>query len=277
LFQFQEAWDGIRSQVEYAAQEKAIMYWKQQWSHEPANVPPKNPEYLTDAQRSNMRAAPRQPSRCKCNSQEHQYVNDIHCPLYSNLRSLLDDKDDAATSTLHETEVLKRNRTLTKSLPRDLNVVENAFKDRFVRMKVEKEAEEAEARFVSRMEEIQLTKCNQAIFAPSLTAMVLSAVVELEPKFEGKALSPLMSVPLKPEPVAQAKHEEDSDNDDDDDDVPLAALGKRPNDDSDPDQANKRQRGDMPVRHQFLAKLVQFISTKWGHVFREASNEEYTW
>jgi hypothetical protein len=27
----------------------------------------------------------------------------------------------------------------------------------------------------------------------------------------------------------------------------------------------------------FLAKLIHFISHRWGHVFREPSNEDYAW
>lgn len=286
------AWNNIRNQVESAAQQKALQYWKAQWKREPANIARGSREYMTDAQRSILRAAPRRPDNCcKCSSQEHQYVNDVQCPLYSNLRFLVDKNDDALTALDDATEVAKRNKALAKSLPRDLNVVEKAFKDRFVRTKVEQQADEAEARFVAKMREIQVAQCHQAIFAPSLSVMVLSAVVEVQAEFEGKDLPPLLNHysstfachAVAAADMANSRNAEEEDCDDVDN-VPLAALSKRPSSCKDgddvaamPNPANKRQRGNTPVRQQFLAKLVQRISQKWGHVFQEASNEEYAW
>jgi len=325
------AWNEMQSTASQMVSRAARAYWE-------AIQKEKNPSglLLTDAQRSRLRLQqPRRPAKsCRCGSSSHLYVNDAKCPLYSNLRVLLDNDDDGAAdkeaSSLPDAAALeeaaaKRKKLLDKNFQKDtLNVVEKAYKDRFVRMKTEQEFEEAEMIFVERMEAIQLSKYKQAIFAPSLTAMVLSAVAELEAEFQGRELSPISTVvnliaktetmdvvvvnsssstarPAQSKDEAESKVDdvpltalgnksqaegdgEDS-SDDEDDDIPLADLGKKKRskdavvNEQEPTTSIKKQRGNntIMVRPQFLARLIQFISNKWGHVFREPSHAEYSW
>ena len=317
--EFWAAWIRIRGQAGSLMLQKAQAYWNTQWGTLPAasTNPPLSHSRLTDARRSLLRQAPRRINQCRCGSSDHTYVNDAKCPLYSNLRALEDEGDDnhpnngteADDAATVQQAAAKRKKMLTQNLPRTLKVVEKAFTDRIVRIKTEQEAEEAEAAFVSRMEVIQLDKCNQAIFAPSLTAMVLSAVVELQPEYdEGKKELGAMvnattttavdvvddcsknqntaAVQQSGAAAANGEPGDESDDDDEDDDVPLASLGTKrtsagdgaDGESADPPAANKKQRGNNTmVRPQYLARLIQFVSAKWGHVFREPSDDEYTW
>jgi hypothetical protein len=89
-----------------------------------------------------------------------------------------------------------------------------------------------------------------------------------------EAASPIVATETSP--VVVPKNESESDDDSDDEDMPLAALGKRsPNDIAGAE--NKKQKTEMVVRRKFLARLVQSISKKWGHVYREPSDVEYAW
>jgi hypothetical protein len=269
FFTLKNAWSSISQGIERRMAEKALDFWKSQWKNEPSEVKSPGMEYLTDAQRSSMRAAPRPPKGCRCGKIDHDYCHDHRCPLYSDIRA-----GDPASAESTESGP---KRTLSK-LPRDLNTVETAFKDRFVRLQAEKEAQEAEARFVDRMEDLQLKKQHsKAVFAPSLTAMVLCTVHELQGYFKDdviEAASPIVAVETSPGVVP--KNENDLDDDSDDEDMPLAALGKRaPNDVA--GAANKKQKTEMVMRRKFLAKLIQSISKKWGHVYREPSDVEYAW
>ena len=293
---------------------------------------------LTDAQRSRLRMAPRLATACRCGSGSHIYVNDAKCPLYSNLRALDDSNktskevnsrndehsDDAAAI---EEAATKRKKLLDKNFQKDtLNVMEKAYKNRFVRVKTEQDAEDAEAVFVARMEAIQVSQCNQAIFAPSLAAVVLSAVAELEDEFHGKELSQMKPFAVitsviesttfasdtkklettveenegnaqnggrhnsQPQsersssitPPSMKVENGDESSDDEDDDIPLAALGnKRSNETAVEIEQNlitKKHRGhNAGLRPQFLARMIQFISAKWGHVFQEPSHPDYAW
>ena len=74
----------------------------------------------------------------------------------------------------------------------------------------------------------------------------------------------------------------DESSDDEDDDIPLAALGnKRSNETAVEIEQNlitKKHRGhNAGLRPQFLARMIQFISAKWGHVFQEPSHPDYAW
>jgi hypothetical protein len=256
--------------IERLMTERARNYWEIQWKNEPTEVKLPGVEFLTDAQRSTMRAAPRPPKGCRCGKIDHEYCHDHRCPLFSDVR--------AADPVSAESMANGSKRTLSKLPPRDLNTVETAFKDRFVRLQAEKEAQETEARFVARMEDIQVKKHSKAVFAPSLAAMVLCTVVELEADFKNDVFEPLSPVVASETSrlAAAPTNANDSDEDSDDEDVPLAALGKRTQNDSN-SLANKKQKAEMFVRRKFLAKLIQSISKKWGHVYREPSDVEYAW
>jgi hypothetical protein len=268
---WQGAWTTMVQSMEMRMEQRALEHWKNEWMLEPREIREAMP-HLTDAQRSEWRARPRPPMGCRCGSSRHDYVNDQVCPLYSNIRRLVEDieqgDDDKAKAI--------------SQLPRDLNAVETAFKDRFVRMKEEESAQEAEAAFVGRMEEIQLLKCGKAIFAPSLTAIVLSALMDLEPKFRDcPAIPPVEEVQEKPVlPTPKAEPDDDDDDDDsDDDDIPLTALGKRETTTNSQNvQGNKKKaRGEPPIRQNYIAALLRYVSDRWGHVYREPSDSDKSW
>jgi hypothetical protein len=201
--------------------------------------------------------------------------------LYSNLWRLRDVKSDEEKLPAKDTTKSPKEKPARES-----GVVETAFKERVERLKAEESAQENEASFVGRMEDIQLTKCKQSIFAPGLTAIVLSSVVELEPGFRNWRPKEAQS-PNTPEPPALGSEyksagtkgdvDEESD-DDDDDDIPLTSLGKRDSGKQVSSAARKKKARIEPiVERAYIAKLLRFISDRWGHVFQEPSDEDYAW
>ena len=266
---WQSAWRGMEDQMQRQTAARAMAYWKKQWQQDEAVRTGKTRELLTDAQRSQLRARPRPPKGCRCGGADHEYVNDPLCPLYSNVRRLVPDSA-VVENNKHTPRLLESNKG-------DLNVVEKAFKDRIVRIKAEKAAQKAEAEFVGQMEEILLHKCSKAIFAPSLTCIVLSAVAELDSDFKDRM--PDAQKEEVQEPVVDKEKDENQNNDSDDsddDDVPLAALGKRSKTD-DQGLSSKKAKVEMAVAHDYLATLLRFVSDRWGHVYREPSHVDYAW
>ena len=278
LESWRSAWSQVTHRLQYQMMGRALDYWQKQWQLEPEPV--RGMKLLTDAQRSELRARPRPAKGCRCGSKDHRYVNNPEeCPLYSNLWRLRDVKSDEEKSPAKDATRISKEKPARES-----GVVEAAFKERVERLKAEESAQENEASFVGRMEDIQLTKCRQAIFAPGLTAIVLSAVVELEPEFRNWRPMAAQS-PDKPEPAAPGpelksagtKGDVDSD-DDDDDDIPLTSLGKRDSGKQVSSAAHKKKARIEPiVERAYIAKLLRFISDRWGHVFQEPSDEDYAW
>lgn len=218
-----------------------------------------------------LRASPR-PSdgSCRCGSQTHQYVNHPSCFLYSRLRCL-ETSDDGIDTTQHE----KKKRKLTSGVG-DLNTVEKAFTDSILRKKFESDAEEAEAKFVDKMEMIQIHRCNQAVFPPSLEAIVLSAVAEFSKTHRDDTfVANKLIVPMDAKAL-EVKQSVGYNSGDDDDDVPLALLGSKFSSGSGVYSTLKQQL-EAKLSHQYLARLVRFISEKWGHVYYEPSHLEYAW
>jgi hypothetical protein len=266
-------WKEITVEVESETKGNALAYWTSEWQKEPQESKVPGVDFISDAQRASLRALPRPAKGCRCGAPDHEYVNDIKCPLYSNLRH-----GSASTSDLSNTDGI-----LSSASPKvtsDLNAVEKAFKDRFVKLRTEQRAQEAEAKFVAQMEDLQLAQRNQAVFAPSLESMVLSAVAELQHGIRDLSLDPLpppQSEDLKAstESLEKPALANDDDDSDDDDDVPLAQLGKRPS--KTEVTPLKKPRREVPIRLVFLAKLLNAISSKWGHVYCEPSDEEHAW
>ena len=248
--------------------DQARAHWVSEWANESDEIRQLYPDPITDATRHMLRAAPKPTKGCKCGSDDHEYVNHVRCPLYSCLRRL----DDGATE---EESAEKVARKLKKSFPKDLNAVENAFKDRVVRERKEQHASETEARFAARMEDLQVSKLGKAVFAPSLSTMVLSAVADLYDDFKGIPVPETKSV-IEPEKPPKNEPEDDVDSDDDEDDVPLAVLKKRAAEQAAAGDA-KKAKIEVPVRLSYLAKLLRHISSKWGHVFAEPDHMEYSW
>jgi hypothetical protein len=261
------SWESIFEKIKREMRRRAAEHWTAIWQLETVAIKASTKSPMSDAQRSSRRARPRPARGCRCGSQDHEYVNDRNCPLYSNLRRL---KDDDSAQEVDP----KSNRPKIKG-PKDLNAVEKAFKERFIRMKEEEAALEAEAAFVGEMESIQLEKCGMAIFAPgSLAAMVLSAVSEIEPLFRGRQAAR----PIEPKevPVLVEKETKDDSEDDDDDDVPLTFLGKRcANEATSPH--NKKKKSEPRIPLDYLISLVRYVCSRWGHVYREPSELDYAW
>jgi hypothetical protein len=265
-------WKGISAEVERIVKDNAVAHWTLEWQKEPHESKVPGVDFISDAQRASLRSLPRPAKGCRCGASDHEYVNDIKCPLYSNLRHHSPSLSDVSNTGGYS--------STSSKLPSDLNAVEKAFKDRFVKLRSEQKAQEAEAKFVAQMEEIQLGQRNQAVFAPSLESMVLSGVAELQQVIKDLALDPLPSQHLmQPSTLLLADTKQapaiDDDDSDDDDDVPLAQLGKRPS--KTELIPIKKSREEVSIRHIFLAKLLNALSSKWGHVFSEPSDEEYAW
>jgi hypothetical protein len=305
-----DLWNRTSSNWDKAMKKNSQAYWTQQWSNESKQfILPSNFKYLTDAQRHTMRRrkqglqVPR--TRCRCLSYDHFYVNDEHCPLYSNLRALYnaDNMADPNTTDPDQTSVLKhpsnekdivnRSRAMAKTLSRDLNTMEKACCDRLARTLTENENALAEQQFIEGMEEVQRTKTKQSLSAPSLTAIVLSVIAQLECEC-GEKMAKMQLPVIKPTPkvdvldktsrIDNAEMVEGKNelvNEEEDDDVPLMALCKRRNEDCPDPSLSKKQKCDPTnyslIHPWYLAKLVHFISTRWGHVYQEPSNEDYVW
>jgi hypothetical protein len=271
-----DLWKGMSCEVRAKISANAIAHWIAEWQNEPQASRVAGISYMTDAQRATLRSLPRPAKGCRCGAEDHEYVDNVRCPLYSNLRSLappaFEDPQDTSSS-------------FSSKLTKDLNAVEKAFKDRYVKMKSEQKAQEKEAKFVAAMEDVQLQVRKQAIFAPSLQCMVLSAVAESQHVYDDLHLELLQATPIEPpnlttSPVSEITEkpnegQDEGESDDDDDNVPLAQLGKRAL--KAEDAFVKRAKREVPVRLCFIARLLKLISFKWGHVYREPTDEEHAW
>jgi hypothetical protein len=216
----------------------------------------------SDAERSALRQLPRPVKGCRCKQNDHEYLHDPKCHLYRDICRLVPKDVLAGLLKSNEDKVKKK-----KDGDAMMKTVEKGFKDRIIRLKTLSGLEEAEARFVAKMEEVMISECKKAVFAPSsLAAMLLSAIFELQREF------PVTEVP---------KIEEDSDDESDDEEgVTLAALGSKRKAANDKSPKGKRQKGTSDQRilnFKYYLRLLQYISKTWGHVYREPSHEEYAW
>lgn len=222
---------------------KALEFWRQEWT-KPGQVPG-----WTLAVRTALRFQPQPGRGCRCGQASHNRVHHPECRLYSDLKVL--------ETTSEPSTVKQRPKQVSKG-----GVLEKAVEDRFWRLKGEQASDEAQAMFVSRMEELQLKHTKQGVLAPSLATMVLSAVVALG--------SEQWSAPHDPETSWKLPIPENAqmgDDSEDEDDIPLSAL------------CAEKSPAALPlkIRRLFLARLVMHISEKWGHVYREPTHEEYSW
>jgi hypothetical protein len=252
----QQKWNQLVQTVEQAMQDKASAHWRQKWLLETPDIRERYADGWSDSQRSRLRNRARQAKGCRCGKEDHEYVQDEKCALYSNLLRL-------ATSDFNQgDDDSKQHKKGGHSETKSLNVVQAAFKDRIVNLKRATEMEAAEARFVSRMERIQVRQCKQAVFAPSLSTMVLSAVIALRQEF------PSSSVEEDPSGKDQVSEDEDSCGEED---LPLAALGKRKHVDRSNEEAH------LKIALSYLSRLISYISKTWGHVYHEPCHSEYAW
>ncbi|GKY99791.1 hypothetical protein MPSEU_000932900 [Mayamaea pseudoterrestris] len=282
LEQLRFEWERMRSQMQVVMTQKATEHWKATWANESLEIRQQFgvEKFMSDSQRSTLRAATKPATGCQCGAADHKYVYDVKCPLYSNLRHL--SKQQSTEPVLTMEEEMKRMKAILPA-SKDLKTLEKAYKDRFIREQVDKKFTQREEDFISEMEEIQIRDLKQAVRSPkSLTAVVLSAVFEVCPEFLQTPHTGSMFVQSAdvetPASSELSSHTtggfDDEVVDDDDDDVPLVQLAKRPR-----TEANKTQKGGtlQVIRPKFLAKLLHTISHKWGHLYSEPDNPDYIW
>ena len=267
-----QQWAKQTRKFEHLLSEEASNAWKRAWLSESEDIRQRYPEVdsWSDSDRSRLRNLPRPSKGCRCGKEDHEYVHDPKCGLYSNLVRLAPPDEIQPFEYNKEKKVEEQFQT-----EKSLNVVETAFKDRLVKLKTASEMEEAEARFVAQMEKIQVHQCKKAVFAPSLSTMVLSAVMELQSEFE--TFSRRKDFVNGPGKELNVKQDDVPDDDDEEEeDLPLALLGKR----ASTEQANqdqKRQKAESRLSLVYLSRLLSFCSKTWGHVFKEPSHSEYAW
>jgi len=274
----QNKWFQTINTINVRADAAARDVWKKEWKEESLGKDHYKEftkySYLTDARRSELRALPRSNKGCKCGSSNHDFVHDPNCVLYGNIRHLL----QQTSSTRNMTSLIKN-----KNLLKPFNAVEAAALRAELRKKSERESEEEEARFVNEMEKIQTQQFHKAVFAPSLTAMVLSAVVSLSNAKQSEYGTLVLdnnhdhlndeNININKVSDVTVSAEVSSDEEDDDDDVPLVALApatkKR--------KVDTKEGKESQLNVKFMADMLKHISHTWGHVFKEPSHSDHSW
>lgn len=260
-------WSEMARLTDHKLVESAKAFWTKTMTDEYSKLALENLPFATEAELIAMRHLRRPVKGCRCMREDHEYVFDPNCLLYHDLRSRL------SASELEEVLSLPNRAQKGKSsvaVPDDLNAVESAYTNRVLKLKHATENEEAEARFVARMEFMQVKELKKAIFAPCLSAVVLSTIFELQREFP----------PLANRGTDNHGRNEEEDDDDEEDDMPLVSLGKRKSS-AKHGQSNKRRtpNNDCSPKFsfQYLTRMLHYISKTWGHCYREPSHEDYTW
>ncbi len=240
--------------------------WREEWEAE-ENAEGNGQEamqFISPSQRSLLKNRPRPYSRCKCGSLEHQFVSDSRCVLYRNLRIL------AKPSVLED---LNKMGGLTFNLEKyngKLNSIGNAQVQRLVKRNEKEMAEQAEAKFVDAMEQIQTKDLGIAVFAPRiLSVMILSSIATMFPNVEE---------PLDDDSNASTTCKRDEG--DGDDNVLLMALSRKRKGYADviSKSSSKKLRGETPAPNAYcMAKLLVHISKTWGHLYQSQTKSEYAW
>ena len=221
-----------------------------------------SPLFSSDAERTALRQLPRPAKGCRCQRRDHEYLHDVRCDLYRDICRLVP-ADELKVLQYNPESTSSSNKSKSSSADKDLKTVEAAYKDRMVKMLNVAELEAAEARFVAKMEQVQIEQMHKAVFAPTLATMVLSAIMELQKEFPfDKATS---NTP---------------DQEEDLDDEALTLSGKRKQSSgvsSSPKKKRTKVNGVERLNFKYLARMVQLIGNTWGHIYREPSHEDYAW
>ena len=248
-------------------------YWRKQWRNECVNDEQllARFDFLSDAQRTSMRQLPRPAQGCKCGGLDHQYVNDEKCPLY------LDVVPHVTREELEAVRPAKQKRP-KKSESDTISAIGNALMERRKKVLEEQEAERREALFVELMEKTQIEKMRKAIFAPGLLEVaIISTVAALMSKYSleeaDESSSSIEAISAKVEEGAtEGPTKTDASDDEDDDDIPLTALGS-----SEPPKKKQKAEPTYPSS-AFLAEMLFYISSTWGHVIQENdTHADYAW
>lgn len=271
----QNKWIELTRTMEYGIAEKARKFWTSRLQQD---CDGDDPPFFSDAERSAMRNLPRpaEGKGCRCKQKDHHYLFDPKCTLYRDLRKRLPSEE---IDELVKPKKVPGKCSSNDGGLKDLNAVESAFKSRILKLKENADNESLEARFVAKMEEIQVKELKKAIFAPNLTSIVLSAVFELQRDFLAKSQEDAESMGN----FFGEDGEDVDEGDEDYDDVLLIELGKRkPKEDLKGRKDGKKQRVQDNVRQSsvvvhYLIRMLEYISKTWGHCYREPSNEDYAW
>ena len=252
-------WSHLTQLIDYNLVEKGKTFWSKTFREEfgDGKIP-----FSSDVERHARRHLPRPSKGCRCGKKDHEFVFDPKCTLYRDLQKRLP-KDELAA-------LRQQKKKKSSVLNKDLNMVESAFKNRIIKLKTATENESIEARFVEKMEEIQVKELHQAIFAPNLTTIVLSSIFELQREFHVSTGND-----------DDEKERYDAEDDDDDDDVALDCLGKRkPEDQTENDTKKQHKIGreeDPNINLKYLIRMLHYVSKTWGHCYREPERDEYAW
>ncbi len=268
-------------------QKRAAEYWARKWEVEQQQDAQESGNEsllggpLTDAQRSALREAARPAKGCKCGSSTHEFVSNINCPLYRDVRQYCETK---SINYLGEITDARKKSTANNSI-KTKNSMVKAYIDRFLRLREEKAADREEAEFVIEMEKIQVSKMKKAVLvSPSLCNLVLSAVASVMGKLDDGEMKLEGSQSQSP----SKNHPEQSDSDasegsDDDEAVPLNSLVqtslkraptngisplplKRPKT-TEQYKAGNGYRAVAPSPY-FIAEILNHVSATYGHLFQ---------
>eukprot|EP00978_Attheya_sp_CCMP212_P030211 scaffold110308_cov53-Attheya_sp.AAC.3 len=306
-------WSFEVTKYELDMKHRADSFWKEEWekelkSDDTNHVHGAPFEFLTDAQRSSMRALPQPVIGCKCGSTNHEHVNNPECVLFRNLR-LLASKNNVAFSDDEDNIIDDRD---TDKVSSKQKLIESAYHERLKKIQTEKDALMKEAMFVDDMERVQVTLQKLAVFAPgSLAIIILSAVAELNDKFQDsfgsivdtsetgylavekegiESIDGKKQTGSQEHATAYDSESDDSSDEEDGDDIlnlPLTALAKLKNMAQCAPSAAKRPRlseqskasfvasDSANISPYFLAELLLSISRAWGHVYQEPSHMDY--
>lgn len=250
----QAKWLHLTRLLDYNLIEKGREYWKSKL-HDEFGVGFEEIPFSSDVERSYMRSLPRPSNGCRCKRQDHNFLFDPKCTLFHDLQMRIS-KEELVELRKHRS---KKN-VITSS--KNLNTVELAFEKRMIKLKSASENELIEARFVDRMEELQVKELRKAVFAPNLTTIVLSAIFELQREF----------------PII-INDDEGMDGDEEDDDVPLVSLGNRYSADQNLCDIKKRPKhanlATPTISIVYLMRMLEYVSKIWGHVYREPDHENF--
>jgi hypothetical protein len=248
-------WSHLTRFMDYNLAEKGKTFWTDKFRDEfgDEKIP-----FSSEVERHAMRQLPRPSKGCRCKRKDHEYLFDSKCTLYRDIQRRVSKEE------LTKLRQQKKKKSMSN---KDLNVLESAFQKRILKLKTAAENESIEARFVERMEEIQVKELRQAIFAPNLTTIVLSAIFELQREFDASITDDF-------------KHDVEEE-DGHDDDVALESLGKRKSDNQSEENIKKQHKisreQDPNLSIRYLIRMLEYVSKTWGHCYREPEKDEYFW
>lgn len=267
-----DQWNAWRLQFRATLEEAARNAWNQKQEEEkPRDIDTSTggrdqllPPFSSDAQCAALRELPRPAQGCRCQRKDHNYLHDVRCTLYQDICRLI--PADELKQLQYDPNSPAFNPQ-SKS-DKDLKTVEAAYKDRMVKLKATTDLERAEARFVAKMEQVQVEQMHKAIFAPPhLATMVLSAVVELQSEFS--AVSKKSSI--------VNRDDDEIDTGVDEEHLTLSGKRKLSSNVSSPTKKPKKEGGLHHLNFKYLLRIVELLGKTWGHLYREPSHEDYAW